>query len=96
MKTTIDLPEDLVRQMKMRAASEGRRLRDVATEIFSKGLIETGGKVLKIEQTEIKLPLFETDAELEAPASQMNVRDLLDLEQQIQREEDLRRVGGTL
>ena len=38
MKTTLDLPSDLVREMKLRAAHEGRKLRDVATEIFRRGL----------------------------------------------------------
>lgn len=38
MKTTIDLPEDLVREMKVRAARDGRKLRDVAAEIFRRGL----------------------------------------------------------
>ena len=38
MKTTLDLPADLVREMKLRAAHEGRKLRDVATEIFRRGL----------------------------------------------------------
>ncbi len=38
MKTTIDLPEDLVREMKFRAVREGRKLRDVAEEVFRRGL----------------------------------------------------------
>lgn len=38
MKTTIDLPEELVREMKLRAAREGRKLRDVAAEVFRLGL----------------------------------------------------------
>ncbi len=38
MKTTLDLPEDLVREMKIRAAREGRRLREVAEEVFRRGL----------------------------------------------------------
>lgn len=38
MKTTLDLPEELVREMKIRAAKEGRKLREVATEIIQKGL----------------------------------------------------------
>jgi plasmid stability protein len=38
MKTTIDLPEDLVREMKFRAVREGRKLRDVAAEVFRRGL----------------------------------------------------------
>jgi plasmid stability protein len=38
MKTTIDLPEDLVREMKFRAVRDGRKLRDVAEEVFRRGL----------------------------------------------------------
>lgn len=38
MKTTIDLPEDLIREMKFRAVREGRKLRDVAEEVFRRGL----------------------------------------------------------
>jgi plasmid stability protein len=38
MKMTIDLPSNLVREMKLRAAHEGRKIRDVATEIFREGL----------------------------------------------------------
>ena len=38
MKTTIDLPEDLVREMKCRAVREGRKLREVAEEVFRRGL----------------------------------------------------------
>lgn len=38
MKMTLDLPSNLVREMKLRAAHEGRKIRDVATEIFREGL----------------------------------------------------------
>jgi hypothetical protein len=38
IKTTIDLPEDLFREMKFRAVREGRKLRDVAAEVFRRGL----------------------------------------------------------
>lgn len=38
MKITLDLPNELVREMKLRAANEGRKIRDVATEIFREGL----------------------------------------------------------
>jgi len=38
MKTTFELPEDLVREMKFRAVREGRKLRDVAAEVFRRGL----------------------------------------------------------
>jgi hypothetical protein len=38
MKTTIDLPEDLVREMKLCAAQEGRKLKDIAAEAMRRGL----------------------------------------------------------
>jgi plasmid stability protein len=38
MKTTMDLPEDLIREMKLRAVREGRKLREVAEEFLRRGL----------------------------------------------------------
>ncbi len=38
MKTTFDLPEDLVREMKFRAVREGRKLREVAEEVIRRGM----------------------------------------------------------
>ena len=36
MKMTIDLPEHLVREMKLRAIHEGRKLKDIAAEVLEK------------------------------------------------------------
>ena len=38
MKTTLDLPEDLIRRLKIRAAHDGRKLKDVAAEVLRAGL----------------------------------------------------------
>jgi hypothetical protein len=38
MKTTIDLPPDLVREMKILAVHEGRKLKDVAADLLKRGL----------------------------------------------------------
>jgi hypothetical protein len=38
MKTTIDLPPDLVRAMKLLAVNEGKKLKDVAAELLKRGL----------------------------------------------------------
>jgi hypothetical protein len=58
MKTTLDLPEELVREMKIRAASQGRKLRDVATEVIKRGL--NSGKPVKPETEfrRVKLPML--------------------------------------
>ena len=38
MKTTLELPDELVQEMKLRAVRERRKLKDVAAEIFRRGL----------------------------------------------------------
>ncbi len=38
MKTTIELPDDLIRAVKMRAVAEDRKLKDVMAELLEKGL----------------------------------------------------------
>ena len=57
MKTTIDLPEELVREMKSRAVQEGRKLRDVAAEIFRRGLNASMNPAASTERRRITLPL---------------------------------------
>jgi hypothetical protein len=44
--------------MKLWAAGEGRKLRDVATEIFRRGLVQRGRPGVKI-RNRVKLPLIE-------------------------------------
>jgi hypothetical protein len=38
MKTTLDLPEALVKQVKLRALQEGRKLKDAVADLLRKGL----------------------------------------------------------
>jgi hypothetical protein len=38
MKTTLDLPNDLVREMKLRAVHEGKKLKEFASEVIRRGL----------------------------------------------------------
>ena len=38
MKTTVDLPNELVREIKLRAVTEGRKLKEVVTELLRFGL----------------------------------------------------------
>jgi hypothetical protein len=61
MKMTLDLPADLVREMKLRAAREGQKLRDVATEIFRRGLSQPSPPS-EVQRHRVKLPLIECRA----------------------------------
>lgn len=94
MKTTLDLPEPLVREMKLRAVQEGRKLKDVATEIFRRGLQAPVTESKPLSQ-KLEKPLFVCE-EACADAPQMSVEELLKLEQQAQLEEDLKRVSRPL
>lgn len=38
MKTTLDLPDPLMRRVKIRAASEGRKLKEVIADLLEKGM----------------------------------------------------------
>lgn len=38
MKTTVDLPDDLMRAVKIRAVNDGRRIRDVMADLIRRGL----------------------------------------------------------
>jgi plasmid stability protein len=38
MKATFDLPDDLVRQLKLRAARDGRKLKEIAAALLRDGL----------------------------------------------------------
>lgn len=40
MKTTLDLPEDLMREIKIRAAKEDKKLKDLVAELLRCGLAE--------------------------------------------------------
>ena len=57
MKMTLDLPSNLVREMKLRAAHGGRKLRDVATDIFRRGLSQPTPPGEAVRHR-VKLPLI--------------------------------------
>jgi plasmid stability protein len=43
MKTTVELPDSLVKQIKLRAVREGRKLKDAVAELLSRGLAADAG-----------------------------------------------------
>lgn len=100
MKTTIDLPADLVREMKLRAVKEGRKLKDVAAELLARGLTAEDPSRLplpkgpKVEIQADGLPVIRCGKD--APATRMSIGELLALEQEALYQEDLQRLGLAL
>jgi len=59
VKTTLDIPDDLLRSMKMRAVQEGRKFKDVAAEIFRRGLAQPKVAANSVGRQRVKLPLIQ-------------------------------------
>jgi hypothetical protein len=58
MKTTLDLPDDVVRAVKMRAVQENRKLKDMITDLLRRGLTQESGGAGSVRKR-VKLPLVE-------------------------------------
>jgi plasmid stability protein len=58
MKTTLDLPDDLVRAVKVRAVQENRRLKDTITDLLRRGLAQERSVPASVRRR-VKLPLVE-------------------------------------
>jgi|688.fasta_scaffold98139_3 plasmid stability protein len=58
MKTTMDLPEDLIREMKLRAVREGRKLREVAEDVLRRGLAAQSTPLEGSIRQRVKLPII--------------------------------------
>ncbi len=99
MKTTLDLPDDLMREMKIRAATQGKKLKDVMADTLRSGLFPA------IPSQPANRPIIMTDPELghrvvkgppNPPILKMTIEEILELEQDTLYQEDLQRVGSSL
>jgi plasmid stability protein len=98
MKTTLDLPDDLVREMKLRAVMQGRTLRDLAADFLRQGLGMAAPRQAlapppgsPVEISADGLPIIRGGAD--APARLMSAEALIALEQDVQTGEDMQRAG---
>ena len=57
MKTTLDLPDALVKQVKLRAVREGKKLKDAVADLLRKGLAAVAA-----EASQSKQPVVRKDA----------------------------------
>lgn len=98
MKITLDLSDDLMRELKLRANIQRRALKDLITEILQQGTSMAPPAQFAdlpldslVQINERGLPIVQCSPN--APASRMSATQLLQLEQGVQIEEDLKRVG---
>ena len=104
MKTTLDLPEDLIRQAKLRAVVQGRTLRDLMADFIRQGLgilpsdANTTSQSPRHDDAAIEvgsngIPVLRCTPNASNEAKQASAQDLLAHEQQILDEGDLLHVG---
>jgi hypothetical protein len=58
MKTTLDLPDDLMRAIKIRAAEENRKLKELIADLLRRSLAEQPG-VSSTARQRVRLPLVQ-------------------------------------
>ena len=73
MRTTFDLPDELMRHLKARAAMEGRSLRDLVLELVERGLKAPPASVASAS---VGLPTVRLGRPLALPAQALNHADL--------------------
>jgi hypothetical protein len=97
MKTTLELPDELVRAVKLRALYEGRKLKDAVADLLRKGLsVRSEGASQAPRPTfrshpKTGLPYIECPPS--APARRMTTAELLALEDATQTQQDLEEHG---
>ncbi len=58
MRTTIDIPDELFRQVKVKAAQEGVKLKDLLTRYIEKGINGSTEPALRTRQKRSPLPVL--------------------------------------
>src|ERR1041384_22458 len=97
MKTTVELPDNLLRQIKLRAVRSGKKLKETIAELLQTGLAASASTTTSAQRPVIKFhpesgfPYFEGPSD--APALRMTAAELIAIEKQTQEDEDLERLG---
>jgi plasmid stability protein len=92
VKTTLDLPNDLVREVKLRAVNEGKKLKDVISELLRQGLGQPSRPpdATHARRGNVGIPLFPSSPN--APASRMSLEELVATEHESLTRDDLERI----
>jgi plasmid stability protein len=91
MKTTIDLPSDLVRAFKLRAARNGRKLNTTAVAIF-RAQLEQREETRRAPKSTLKtLPLLKARPLSKARVKRMSARQMSDFIKEAEQETEIER-----
>jgi plasmid stability protein len=59
MKTTLDLPDELMRAIKVRAAQQDRKIKDVVAELLGRALSQPESGIANRVPRRVRLPLVQ-------------------------------------
>jgi hypothetical protein len=101
MKTTLDLPDALVKEVKLRAVHDGKKLKDAMADFLRAGLSVrpkpnngNSGKSRRIvTKKDRKTGLSVVQCPANAPARRMTTSEIIALENESQTREDLEQLG---
>jgi len=96
MKTTLDLPDHLMQQVKQRALQQGRPIKELVADYIRQGLHGALGTPLQpsarvVEVDAVGMPLFRPDPGFSGPP--IDLATALQLEQEALMQEDRQRAG---
>jgi plasmid stability protein len=77
MKTTLELPDDVIRAVKIRAVQENRKLNDMITDLLRRGLAQEPRTPTAVRRR-VKLPLVECAHEAQ-PSEEMTPERVADV-----------------
>jgi len=95
VKTSLNLPADLLREIKLRAVNEGKNLTEIISELLRRGLgkADVCTDFSAGRRGSITLPLFPSSPA--APATRMSIEELQNLEQQALTQAELESIHTT-
>lgn len=99
MGTTINLPDTLVNEVRLRADHEGQSLDDAAADLIRKGLAVAIGPPVSgprpVIQADPRTGFPYIECPPDAPARHMTISELLAIERETLAQEDRERIGLT-
>ncbi len=98
MKTTLDLPDDLMREVKIRAAKEGKKLKEIFERALRNDLNSAASQPTPTRPIIVTDPIhghLVVKSPPDAPVSKMTIEEILQLEQDALTADDLIRAGLT-
>jgi hypothetical protein len=87
MKTTVEIPDEIMRMIKVKAAEEGYKIKDLVTLLLKRALTSSEKAASTPEKGDLSFPLIKCRPN--APISKMSAQDIYKLMHQTLEEDDL-------